>query len=61
MARMLSCRDAGMDCDFVARGETDDEVMQNGAEHGKRDHSMTDEMLTDPNLQQRMRAMIHDA
>jgi predicted small metal-binding protein len=22
MAKMLSCREAGMDCDFVARGET---------------------------------------
>jgi predicted small metal-binding protein len=50
-----------MDCDFVARGETDDEVMQDGFEHGKRDHGMTDEMLNDPSLQQRMRAMIRDA
>ena len=61
MGRMLSCRDAGMDCDFVARGETDDEVMETGAAHGKRYHGMTDEMLNDPNLQQRMRGMIHDA
>jgi predicted small metal-binding protein len=46
MAKMLSCREAGMDCDFVARGETDDEVMRNGFEHGKRDHGMTDDMLS---------------
>jgi predicted small metal-binding protein len=60
MAKMLSCREAGMDCDFVARGETDDEVMRNGFEHGKRDHGMTDDMLMDQDLQQRMRSMIRD-
>ena len=25
MAKVLKCKDVGMDCDFVARGETEEE------------------------------------
>ena len=42
MAKMyvLSCRDAGVDCDFEARASTLDEVMQLCAEHGAAAHNM---------------------
>ena len=40
MARTMSCRDVGPDCDFVARGETDDEVMGQVAEHARTAHGM---------------------
>ena len=42
MARVyvISCRNAGIDCDFEARGSTLDEVMQLCADHGAREHNM---------------------
>jgi predicted small metal-binding protein len=37
---LISCRDAGVDCDFQARGSSLEEVMQLCAEHGAQAHSM---------------------
>jgi predicted small metal-binding protein len=37
---VINCRDAGVDCDFEARGSTLDEVMQLCADHGIREHNM---------------------
>jgi predicted small metal-binding protein len=37
---LINCRDAGVDCDFQARGATIDEVMQLCAEHAIREHNM---------------------
>jgi predicted small metal-binding protein len=42
MAKTVSCRDVGMDCDFVAKGETDEDVRQQCAEHARKDHNMTE-------------------
>ena len=36
----IKCRDAGVDCDFEARGSSVDEVMQRCADHAVRDHNM---------------------
>lgn len=38
MIKKLSCRSLGMDCDFVAYGNTVDEVLDKGMEHAKADH-----------------------
>jgi len=40
MSKILKCRDVGVDCDFVARGETEDEVFKLCAEHGRKAHQM---------------------
>jgi predicted small metal-binding protein len=40
MAKVMKCRTVGLDCDFVARGENDDEVMAKVAEHARKDHGM---------------------
>ena len=40
MARTMSCKDVGPECDFVARGETDEEVMSQVAEHARTAHGM---------------------
>ena len=42
MAKALSCKDLGADCDFVARGETEEDVFKAVAEHGAQAHGMTD-------------------
>ena len=37
---VINCRDAGVDCDFQARGSNVDEVMQVCADHAIREHDM---------------------
>jgi predicted small metal-binding protein len=41
--KMLSCRDAGCDCDYVAKGETEEEVIRDAAQHGMKEHGKTQE------------------
>ena len=36
----ISCRDAGVDCDFEARGSSLEEVMLLCADHGAQEHNM---------------------
>ena len=62
MAKTISCREVGLftDCDELMRGETDDEVMQAAAAHGKQRHGMTDEQLSDPSVQQQIRGFIRE-
>jgi AhpD family alkylhydroperoxidase len=36
----VSCRDVGVDCDYVARGRTEEELFKNAAAHGKSAHKM---------------------
>ena len=50
MAYTFACRDLGVDCPYVARGETIDEVIAEGAKHAKEVHGYTDEQLKDPKL-----------
>jgi predicted small metal-binding protein len=38
--KKLSCRDVGVDCDFVARGKTEDEIFRQCAKHAKEAHGM---------------------
>lgn len=57
MAKVISCRDVGMDCDFEARGETEQEIMQKCAEHARAEHGMT-EIPAD--VQAKVKAAIHD-
>ena len=40
MAKVLRCSDIGMDCDFVARAETDEEILKKVAEHAATAHDM---------------------
>ncbi len=42
MAKMVSCKDAGVDCDFVMRGETAEDVLQQAAEHARTVHNMAE-------------------
>jgi len=42
VSKILRCSDVGMDCDFVARGETEDEIIAKAAEHAQATHNMTE-------------------
>jgi len=57
MAKIMRCKDVGMDCDFVARGETEEEVLKQAAEHADTVHDLKeipDEVLA------KVRAAIRD-
>ncbi|MEM4408222.1 MAG: DUF1059 domain-containing protein [Candidatus Caldarchaeum sp.] len=57
MAKVIRCRDVGVDCDFEARGNTVDEVMQKCAEHAAKDHGMKE---IPPEVADKVRAAIRD-
>lgn len=40
MAKVLRCRDVGVDCDYVARGESEDDIMRQATEHARTAHGM---------------------
>jgi predicted small metal-binding protein len=44
--KTLSCRDAGCDCDYIAKGETVEEVIKHAAQHGMKEHGKTQEDMT---------------
>jgi predicted small metal-binding protein len=37
---VLACRETGLDCDFVVRGNTRKELLKNGADHFINQHGM---------------------
>lgn len=53
--RQLSCRDAGADCDFLVRAETEDEVLEVAAAHGARMHGMKE---VSPDLKSKIKSAI---
>jgi predicted small metal-binding protein len=36
----LRCRDVGVDCDYVMRGKTEEEIFAKASEHAKKVHHM---------------------
>jgi predicted small metal-binding protein len=37
---VLVCRESGLDCDFIIKGETKEEFLKNGANHSMQKHGM---------------------
>jgi predicted small metal-binding protein len=40
MAKVLRCRDAGVDCNWEARAETTEELRKLAIEHAQKEHGM---------------------
>ena len=40
MAKSISCKDVGMDCDFTAQAETVEELLQTAAAHAREAHGL---------------------
>jgi predicted small metal-binding protein len=57
MTKIVRCRDVGVDCDFEARGQTDEEIMQKCANHARSAHGM-DEISAD--MIAKVKAAIHE-
>ena len=57
MSKVIRCRDAGVDGDFVVRGDTEEELFRKALEHGKNVHGRTD---ISPELKEKMRKLIRE-
>jgi len=57
MAKVVSCKDVGVDCDFVMRGETTEDILQQAAEHARTVHNMTE---IPPDVAEKLRGAIRD-
>jgi len=58
MAKTMACQDLGVDCSYVARGETEEELMADVTKHAKEAHGYTDEQLKDPEMMKKVEAVI---
>jgi predicted small metal-binding protein len=50
------CRDAGMSCDFVARGDSNQEILDQVGKHARSEHHMQ----VTPELTRKVEGLIHD-
>jgi len=58
MGLKLACRDLGVDCSYVARGETKEQLTADVAKHAKEVHGYTDEQLKDPKMMEAVKAAV---
>ena len=57
MAKFLSCRDAGADCDFTVCAGTEEELFLKAAEHARKDHNISE---ISKEMQDKVRSVIRD-
>jgi predicted small metal-binding protein len=55
--KAINCRDVGVDCDYEARGNTPEEMMQKLTEHARSVHNMRE---VPPDLQTKARKAMRD-
>ena len=54
----FKCSSVGFDCGFVAKGNTEEEILAQCAEHAMKDHSMKPEDIT-TELKDKIKSNIH--
>jgi predicted small metal-binding protein len=54
----INCRDVDVDCDYVAKGETEEELMKDAAEHAVKDHGYKEEEIMTPEMKEKIRSHI---
>jgi predicted small metal-binding protein len=54
----VSCREVGVDCDYVAKGETEEEIMKNAGEHAVKDHGYKQEDIMTLEMKEKIRQHI---
>jgi len=57
----VSCGEVSMDCDYVCKGETEEEIMQNGKQHHTQDHQYKEEEILTPEMQNKIKSHIKRA
>jgi|ETNmetMinimDraft_2_1059921.scaffolds.fasta_scaffold155028_2 predicted small metal-binding protein len=58
MVYTFVCRDTGVDCPYVTRGETVEELWEEVGKHVEEVHGHTDEQLNAPKFQEEAKALI---
>ena len=59
MAKVLRCRDLGMDCPKEVRAETEDELLKLATEHAEKDHGISVTMIP-PSILAMVKSAIKD-
>ena len=54
----LSCKDVGVNCDHVCKGETEEELMENAKQHAIQDNHFTEEEISNPEIQNKIKSHI---
>ena len=44
--KRLACHDIGLDCDYIIKGETEEEIMRNAVQHAWEIHAIKPEEMT---------------
>ena len=57
MAKVLRCADVGGNCDFVAKGNSEQEILEQVAAHARSAHNVTE---VTPEMASQVRAAIKD-
>jgi predicted small metal-binding protein len=55
----FACREVGFDCSYTATGNTEDEILQKAKEHGMREHNLKESEIQSPDMQTKLRSLIH--
>ena len=59
--KTLSCKDMGtMECDFVAKGETEDEIVGSMMDHAKQSHPDKITMMPEEEMKNMMKSKVKD-
>ena len=57
MAKVISCKDAGVDCDWTGKAETENELMEKVSEHARKDHGI---LTLPPDMVAKAKTIIKD-
>ncbi len=57
MAKEMKCRDVGFDCDYVAKGDTEGDILKQVAEHATAAHPTA---TITPEVVEKVKSVIHD-
>ena len=60
MPKTFACKDVGVDCPYVARGETEEGLMADISKHAKEVHGYTEEQLKDPEMMKKVKDAIKE-
>lgn len=58
VSKQLSCRDLGMDCDYVIKGENDEEVIKGAMEHATEVHPEMLATITTSEQMEQMQSLV---
>ena len=56
----LACKDAGYNCNFVARGNSEKEVLDKIGEHGMKEHGLKQDDMT-PEFMTKLKSLIKES